>query len=759
MKAMSAQVSRLVLLVACIAAPLLAAAQSFSFDAPTQPDDEALPGRLKDLALRVLPVYQEANRDRYLASVGALQMALGDPVAARATRTALRERESRNGLGGRAIVDDIYVEARAIESAEGVSFADAYARAFREAVAGLDDLTAYELRAEFVAPLAPRRENLQYALDQSEERFIPLKAAIDLVQAWFEFDAARSYGVLVPALLAEDSDRRYVVEEVTIPVAGDATVAATLVRRRGSEAQAAGRGEPALVEFTLDRASRDAHEAAAHGYASVLARARIAGAAPSRPRGPFEVDGDDARAVVEWVARQPWSNGSVGMQGRRYGGFVAWSAAKLLPPALKAIATIDPMAPGIDVPNANGIFANSAYRWLYALLAAPGDALVNDDEHWRALDDAWYRSGNRYRDFPTLPGRTSSVFRSWLNHPSYDRFWQKWLPIGAEFARIDIPVLTVTGYYSAGQTGALYYFTEHRARDAAAKHSLMIGPFDERALSAGAPPVGGASPYVTAADVSRATYAWFDTVLKGGEPPVLLAGVVNYALAGGSEWLHEPSLAALEQNRLRFYLANSPSGPPHRLATAREAPFSLVDTHDLAERASAAAPAGRGLVLTDLPRAGVSFVTEPLEEPVTLVGRLRGELDFTINKYDVDLELMLYEVRADGAYVKLFDPAYAFRASYTRDRTRRQLLKAGVRERLPFQSERMMGRQLRAGSRLLLTIAVNQRPDQQINYGAGDDVSEESLANAGAAVRIRWHEGTFIEVSAAPLLPAPVARR
>jgi predicted acyl esterase len=62
---------------------------------------------------------------------------------------------------------------------------------------------------------------------------------------------------------------------------------------------------PALLEFTLDRSSRDAREAAAHGYASVLALARIAGDAASRPRAPFESDGDDARAVIDWLANQP----------------------------------------------------------------------------------------------------------------------------------------------------------------------------------------------------------------------------------------------------------------------------------------------------------------------------------------------------------------------------------------------------------------------------------------------------------------------
>jgi putative CocE/NonD family hydrolase len=745
--------SRLVLLLAFSGMPMLAAAQNFGFEAPANADDAALPAQLRDLAQRVLPVYQEGDRERYLANVAALQMVIGDPAAARATLMSLRERQPRGAGASRAIVDDVYVEARAIEATEGIPFGEAYARAFRQTVGSLDDLTAYELEGRFQAPLQPLREALQSALDwQSDERSIALRDAIELVQAWFDFEAARSYGALVAPLLAEDRGERYQVEEVAIAVAPDARVAATLVRPRPDAEGESEVARPTLLEFTLDRSSRDPVEAAAHGYVSLLALARIAGEEASRPRAPFETDGDDARAVIGWVAEQPWSNGSLGMQGSRYGGFVAWSAAKQLPEALKAIAATDPMAPGIDVPNPNGIFMSSAYRWVYELLAPPGDALVGDDARWRALDEEWYRSGRRYRDFPTLPGRAGAVFRSWLNHPSYDRFWQKWLPFGEEFANVDIPVLTITGYYSTGETGALHYFTEHREHDSDAEHALLIGPFDERALADDTSPLAGASPFVTAADLGRARYAWFDHVLNGAERPAVVGQAVNYALAGASEWRHAPSLAALEDDPLRFYLSSSASGVPHRLVAEPAAPFTLTDTRNLGDREGAVTAGRGGLVLTELPEGLLRFVTERFEEPVTVAGRLRGELDFTINKYDVDLVVMLYEVRADGAYVKLFEPAFAFRASYARDRVRRRLLRAGVRERLPFQSERMMGRQLQAGSRLMMTIAVNQRPDQQINYGAGNDVSEESLQDAGAPLRIRWHEGTFIEV---PTQPAP----
>jgi len=740
----------LALLFALGAWPTLAAAQDFGFTPPVEAEDPALPAALRDLAERVLPVYQENDPDRYFSTLAALQMAVGDPAAARTSRATLRERllsEQSSLPPGRAIVYDIYVGARALESTDSVPFASAYTQTFNDTMGGIGDLAAYEVEGWFTASTEPSRESFQHTLDrQRGQTSITLEEALELVQAWFAYDAYRSADSLVRPLLAADNARRYVVEELAIPVAKDATIAATLVRPRGANDTL-----PTLLELTLDRSSRDAREAAAHGYASVLALARIAGDSASRPRAPFESDGDDARAVIDWIANQPWSDGRVGMQGARYGGYVAWSAAKKLPPALRAIATSDALAPGIDVPNRNGIFQSAAYRWVYQLLAPAGDELAADDTRWRAIDEDWYRSGRRYRELPSLPGRGSAVFRSWLNHPSYDRFWQKWLPFGGEFASVDIPVLTVTGYYSAGQTGALYYFSQHLGRNASADHTLLVGPFDEHAIEHGA----SASVRELGLDlVARITpanvrYEWFDHVLRGAERPAMLSGQVNYQLDGANEWHHAPSLAALEGNRLRFYLATAPDGPPHALAAAKQgAPMSLTETVDLRDRSDAEARPKQELVLQEQPSAGTLFMTEPFDEPVDLAGRLRGELDFTVNKYDVDLVVTLYELRSHGEYVSLFDPPFAFRASYARDRVNRRLLPAGVRQQLPFQSDRMLGRRLQPGSRLVLAVAVNKRADQQINYGAGNDVSEEAIEDAGAPLRIRWHEGSFIEIPA-----------
>ena len=109
----------------------------------------------------------------------------------------------------------------------------------------------------------------------------------------------------------------------------------------------------------------------------------------------------------------------------------------------------------------------------------------------------------------------------------------------------------------------------------------------------------------------------------------------------------------------------------------------------------------------------------------------------------MDLSVSLYEWRQDGEFVNLYDPAYAFRASYARDRATRRLLRAGQRQQLTFQSERMMSRKLQAGSRLVMVLGINKRADQQVNYGTGDDVSEESIEDADVPLKIRWYNSSL----------------
>lgn len=49
---------------------------------------------------------------------------------------------------------------------------------------------------------------------------------------------------------------------------------------------------------------------------------------------------EDALEVIDWISRQTWCNGAVGMMGKSWGGFNCLQLAARRPPALKAIITV-----------------------------------------------------------------------------------------------------------------------------------------------------------------------------------------------------------------------------------------------------------------------------------------------------------------------------------------------------------------------------------------------------------------------------------
>src|SRR5207248_11273399 len=81
-----------------------------------------------------------------------------------------------------------------------------------------------------------------------------------------------------------------------------------------------------------------------HGYAMVIedVRGRYDSEGTFDALGQEPKDGDD---TLNWIARQPWSDGRIGMLGGSYLGIAQWKTALLNNPHLKAIA---PVVSGCD---------------------------------------------------------------------------------------------------------------------------------------------------------------------------------------------------------------------------------------------------------------------------------------------------------------------------------------------------------------------------------------------------------------------------
>lgn len=747
----------LAFLALCFLAALPLAAQPFDFPAPTATDPAALSRFLPGLAREVLAAYRDGDRRTYLDNLFRLQLAAGFYAEADRSLAALGALGPSGApqAGATQVLYGIFARAKARQAEAGAAFEESFPREFRDTLARQDDRTAALVLRALGADPAGLEQSVRDALPPKGQSALPLAGALALVRAWQVAETFRALGPLAASLIAEDDERRYLVErEITVRTPAGATVCALVVRPRAAMGRLT-----ALLNFTIyanpGTMMDEARRTASHGYAGVVGLTRGKGCSPEVPV-PYEHDGADAAALVDWIARQPWSDGRVGMYGGSYEGFTQWAAAKHRPRALKALMPSVTAAPGIDVPMEGNVFQTFVYYWPFYTTnnKTLDDAPYNDRQRWWRMNREWYVSGQAYRALDRIEGTPNPLFDCWLEHPAYDAYWQGMIPYRDEFAHLDIPVLTTTGYYDGGQLGALYYFREHQRHRPGAEHYLLIGPYDhvrgQRGTFSrlGLPLTvlnGYATDEVAQIDLGELRYQWFDHVFRGAPRPARLKDKVNFEVMGANRWRHAPSIAAMSPRRLRFHLSAERQEGGYRLRSRPAAGF-VAQTVDLADRGDIdLPPVGGGIVDRQLDGANaLVFTSDPLRRPTELSGLFSGRLDFVSNKKDLDFRLELYERTARGEYVQL--SYYLARASHVADRTRRRLLTPGRRQQLPFESGRLTSRLLAAGSRLVVVLRINKGPMAQINYGTGRDVSDETVADAGEPLSIRWLATSFVDL-------------
>ena len=543
--------------------------------------------------------------------------------------------------------------------------------------------------------------------------------------------------ILLVQVTAADSTGYITERDVQVRTRDGATICALIVRPRVSERL------PALLTFTIyvDSTANllEASRAAANGYAGVVGFTRGKACSPGVIE-PYRHDGADAAALIDWIAAQPWSDGRVGMYGGSYSGFTTWAATKYMPKALRAIMVGAPVVPAIDVPMEGNVVWNFIYPWPFYTTnnKTLDNATYFDNARWRRLNREWYVSGRAYRDLDKIEGTPNPLWNQWVAHSSYDAYWREVIPSGAEFARIKIPVLQTVGYFWGGPGAALYYFQQHYAHDPAAQHYFLIGPYNHVQAQRGvvnargdtATTLGGyeIDPVARIDIVAELRYRWFDWVLKGGPRPRLLQDKVNYQVMGANVWKHVPSIAAMSDSTLRVPLSER---------TLR---------FDLAYRGDVDTILPGGLIRDSAVNTygALEYISEPLAQATEVSGLFGGHLEFTTNKRDVDLSIQLFELTPAGDYFQL--PPFQQRLSYSRDPSKRRLLTPERRETLDFTSRVPVSRRMGQGSRIVVVLGPLKSPAQQINYGSGKDVNDETIADAGAPLEVRLLTGSYVQL-------------
>ncbi|MEJ5995720.1 CocE/NonD family hydrolase [Pedobacter sp. Du54] len=542
----------------------------------------------------------------------------------------------------------------------------------------------------------------------------------------------------------------YIINDsVMIKTTYGITLSAVVVRKKGAQEKL----PTALFYFIYSNTYRslmDAKVAADHGYIGIVADARGKRLSKDTP-APYEHEVKDVNAVIDWIIAQPWSDGRVGMYGGSYSGFAQWAATKYLHPALKTIVPYVAAIPGQGLPMENNVFITANYQWpFYVTNNKYTDNVVNNDNaRWRKMRGAWWDSGAAYNKIDSVDGTPNPWLQKWLSHPSYDSYWQNMVPVGNDFKKINIPVLSITGYYDDGQVSAIEYVREHYKYNPNAEHYLIIGPYDHfGAQLGGVPELRGYKVDSNALiDTKEITFQWFDFVFKGGKKPALLKDKINFEVMGASKWKHIASLDKMEKNKIRFYL-DSTIGLSPRKPTKVEFATQVVDLQSRNTYYNEYYP--DPIIKKEIGKEnGVFYWTKPFKKSVSVSGALAGELKAIINKKDIDVGLVLYEVTPQGEYFQL--SYYLGRASYAKDRTKRQLLVPGKVETIPFYRSRYFSKQIKEGSRLLLVLNIDKNPFAQINYGTGKDVSFETQKDAGTPLMIKWLNTSFIELGISDL--------
>jgi putative CocE/NonD family hydrolase len=556
--------------------------------------------------------------------------------------------------------------------------------------------------------------------------------------------------LLCTLLLVTGKSQNYIIEDsVIIRTSYGATLSAVVVRKKDMVQK-----QPAALMFfiysNLERSLEEAKSAADHGYVGIVADTRGKRLSPDKIE-PFEHEVQDVNSVIGWIIQQPWSDGRVGMYGGSYSGFAQWAATKQLHPALKTIVPYVAAIPGLGLPMENNVFLTANYQWpFYVTNNRMTDTAINNaNQRFRRMRNAWFFSGVAYNRIDSVDGMPNPWLQKWLSHPAYDAYWQSMVPFGNDYAKINIPVLSITGYYDDGQVSALEYLRQHYLYRPDAQHYLVIGPYDHFGAQRGGVPVlrGYTVDPVALINTRELTFQWLDHILKDAPRPSLVKDKINFAPMGTNRWKHAPALDQMEDSVFRFYLAEN-----RKLSAAKPARAGYnVQQVDFSDRDLWTGEYYPDpIIKTQLDTSsGLFFWSEPFIETVTVSGQVEGVLQAIINKKDMDINISLYEAMPDGKFFQL--SYYMGRASYARDMTRRQLLQPGKLETLPVTRSRLFSKQLQKGSRLLVVLNINKNPFSQVNYGSGKEVNEETVADAGEPLRIQWSTESYIRLGVSPV--------
>jgi putative CocE/NonD family hydrolase len=390
---------------------------------------------------------------------------------------------------------------------------------------------------------------------------------------------------------------------------------------------------------------------ARNGYASILVDVRGTGGSEGIPSDEYSpAEYEDTTQVIDWLSKQPWCNGNVGMYGLSYGAFNSvYEAAALKPPALKAICAFSGTdcryTDDIHCPGGTMLMVDHA--WVLGMVSSntmPGAPDFNLEGH-ASLD--------RWNATPWI-----DIF---LRNQRYGPHWA-YGSLAPDYTRLTTPALLAGGYLDGYQN-----FVPRIMKNSPAVTKGILGPWSHSLKEPG--------PKI---DWSALQVRWFDHWLKGVDTGILREPRVSFyvpswqrqsLLFSGDipgEWRHLnqwPETAFNPPDRL--YLRPVSELPAVEVLGQEAAPGQGGRLGELSGPASALRlrympgrggsdqsffPAGGyyGLDSRDEDVYGLAFDTAPLREPVEILGFTRARLFVSSSAPVANWIARLSDVAPDG---------------------------------------------------------------------------------------------------------------
>ncbi|HET7479117.1 MAG TPA: CocE/NonD family hydrolase [Rubrobacteraceae bacterium] len=485
---------------------------------------------------------------------------------------------------------------------------------------------------------------------------------------------------------------------------------------------------------------------------------------------PFVGEYEDGYDTVEWAAKLPGSNGSVGTYGVSYFGMTQWQAAVMRPPSLKS------MAPGITWGNHLGgvqmrggvqelglmqYWAQTALApdVLFRKYAGDGEKIGQKLPELIGVMDG-ILAGGGYDTLPlsALPNPDDLVpfVQDGFKRSVTDEGWD-YLNIDGKYDRVDAPTFHIGGWYDCfiGETLRQYEAMKERSHEAGMPPPrLMIGPWTHGNFASTLGDldfgVGSSGIFLNyRGDLTDAHLAWFDATLKGDDSKLAETPQVQVFVMGENRWRGYEEWP-VPGSREELWHLRADGG-----LTREEPGGESPDKYDY-DPTDPVPTIGGAVLMAPIHGAGprdqrpieerpdvLIYTSEPLPEDYTVLGNVYATLFAASSAPDTDFVARLVDVHPDGRAIGVTDGILraSARESYPAPGVIQPTKPSPIQPNEVYEYAIDLwatGITFREGHRIRLEITSSSHPRWERNLNTGESAVDS--ADTAVAHQVIFHD-------------------